>query len=189
MVRKIVKYGDPVLRKKCPQVREVTDEIRTLATDMIETMKAANGVGLAAPQVGVSWQLGVIDVSHDPECISFLRVNGEPCELSAIMPLVFLNPTLTMGRDKIRDQEGCLSFPDLRGDIIRADEVKAEFETLDGERMVVETDGLLSRALQHETDHLNGILFIDRMSAGAKIGLKRKLRFLQEEWAMDEESS
>jgi peptide deformylase len=187
MVRNIVKYGDPVLRRKCPPVTEVTDEIRTLAADMIDTMKAANGVGLAAPQVGVSAQIAVIDVSHDPECISFLQVDGKPCPLENIMPLVFLNPVLTLGKARIRDQEGCLSFPRLHADIVRAERLRAEFLTLDGIRMTIETDGLLSRAFQHETDHLNGILFIDRMSAGAKVGLKRKLRLLQEEWAEDEE--
>jgi peptide deformylase len=183
MVRKIVLYPEPVLRAKCRLVSEVTGDHRQLAADMLETMRAANGVGLAAPQVGVDEQLAVIDVSHNPQCVTYLRVNGTPADLVKAMPLVFLNPKLETGKEKITDEEGCLSFPDLRSPIRRSMDVKATFQTLDGRTMTVETDGLLARALQHEIDHLNGILFIDRMSAAAKVGLKRKLARLQEEWA------
>ncbi len=186
MVLPIVRYPDPVLRAKCRQVTEVTPEIRQFAEDMIETMRAANGVGLAAPQVARDIQLAVIDVSHNPNCITYLRINGEPVEITAHMPVIFLNPQLELGKDKDVDEEGCLSFPRLRGDIRRSEDIKVTFKTLDGETQTWETDGLLARAFQHEIDHLNGILFIDRLSAAAKVGLKRKLGRLMQEWTEDD---
>lgn len=183
MVLPIVRYPDPVLRAKCRAIPEATAEVRQLAEDMIETMRAANGVGLAAPQVARDVQLAVIDVSHNPDCITYLRIDGKPAAMPAHMPVIFLNPRLELGKDKDTDEEGCLSFPHLRGAIRRSEDVKVTFETLDGQTQTWETDGLLARAFQHEIDHLNGILFIDRMSAAAKVGLKRKLNRLMEEWA------
>lgn len=186
MLLPIVRYPEPVLRAKCRPITAVTPEHRELAADMLETMKAANGVGLAAPQVGQDVQLAVIDVSHNPDCVSYFRINGQEADMVRHMPMIFLNPTLELGREKDVDEEGCLSFPRLRGDIRRSLDAKITFQTLDGEEVVVETDGLLARAFQHEIDHLNGILFIDRMSAAAKVGLKRKLKRLMEEWAEDD---
>ncbi len=185
MVLKIVRYPAPVLRAKCRAITEVTPEIRQLAEDMIETMRDANGVGLAAPQVAVDQQLAVIDVSHNPQCLTFLRINGVRADMVANMPVVFMNPVLELGKDKDVDEEGCLSFPRLRGDIRRSEQVKVTFTNLSGETQTWEMDGLLARAFQHEIDHLNGILFIDRLSAVAKVGLKRKLTRLMEEWAED----
>jgi peptide deformylase len=185
MVLKIVRYPAPVLRAKCRAITEVTPEIRQLAEDMIDTMREANGVGLAAPQVAVDQQLAVIDVSHNPQCLTFLRINGVRADMVANMPVVFMNPVLELGKDKDVDEEGCLSFPRLRGDIRRSEQVKVTFTNLSGETQTWETDGLLARAFQHEIDHLNGILFIDRLSAVAKVGLKRKLTRLMEEWAED----
>jgi peptide deformylase len=185
MVLKIVRYPAPVLRAKCRAITEVTPEIRELAENMIDTMRDANGVGLAAPQVAVDQQLAVIDVSHNPQCLTFLRINGVRADMVANMPVVFMNPVLELGKDKDVDEEGCLSFPRLRGDIRRSEQVKVTFTNLSGETQTWETDGLLARAFQHEIDHLNGILFIDRLSAVAKVGLKRKLTRLMEEWAED----
>lgn len=182
MIRPIVFYPQPVLRKVASEVGEVTEEIRTLAEDMVETMYDANGVGLAAPQVGVSLQLAVVDVSHDPECISYLRINGEDVSLDEISPLTFLNPKLELRGPKDTDVEGCLSFPDLRGDITRPFEVKATVETLDGGTLVIETDGLFARAIQHETDHLFGKLFIDRMTSARKLAIRRQLREMQQQF-------
>jgi peptide deformylase len=183
MVRKIVFYPEPVLRAKCRDITHVTAEHRQLATDMLETMNEAHGVGLAAPQVGVDLQLAVIDVSHNPQCVSYLRIDGQDADLVKSMPIIFLNPKIELGRDKESGEEGCLSFPDLRSQIRRSLDVEVTYQTLDGATVKLETDGLLARAFQHEIDHLNGILFIDRMSAAAKVGLKRKLARLQEEWA------
>jgi peptide deformylase len=185
MVLKIVLYPTPVLRAKCREISEITPTIHKLAEDMIETMHAANGVGLAAPQVAVDQQIAVIDVSHNPQCLTYLRINGERVDMVKHMPIVFMNPVLDLGKSKAVDEEGCLSFPRLRGDIRRSDEIKVTFQTLAGETQTWECDGLLARAFQHEIDHLNGILFIDRLSAVSKVSLKRKLARLMQEWEED----
>ncbi|OYW28631.1 MAG: peptide deformylase [Chthoniobacter sp. 12-60-6] len=187
MVRKIVRYPEPVLRAKCRLVTEVTSEIRTLAADMLETMRDANGVGLAAPQIAVDLQLAVIDVSHNPDCITFMKVNGEKVDMVQHMPVVLMNPQLDLGSAKEIGEEGCLSFPRLRGDIRRSSQIKVTYTNLDGQLVTVETDGLLARAFQHEIDHLNGILFIDRLNAVAKVSIKRKLARLMQEWEEDDE--
>ena len=183
MIIPIVMYGDPVLRAKCTRVEEVTDEIRELADNMMETMRDAHGVGLAAPQVGVPVRLAIVDVSHDPECISYLRIDGEEKTLEEAMPFTFINPEIDFGEEKETQQEGCLSFPDMRGDIPRPEAITARLTLLDGRTIEVETDGLLARAIQHETDHLNGVLFIDRMSSAAKAGLKGRLKRMQKEFS------
>lgn len=178
MILEIVQYGHPVLRERCKPVVQVDDALRQLAADMLETMYDANGVGLAAPQIGQPIRLAVVDVSHDPECISFLKVDGRDAPLASIMPLVFINPELEFTGPKERDTEGCLSIQDVRAEVNRPGALKAKLPQLDGSTLEIETDGLLARAIQHETDHLNGVLFIDRVSPAAKIALKRKLRRL-----------
>jgi len=181
MVREIVLYGDPVLRHKCKPVAEITPELHALAADMLETMEAAHGVGLAAPQIGLDLQFAVIDVSDSEEPMTFLRVDGQDTSLAEFMPLVFMNPELSFPqKDKAVMNEGCLSFPDVRADVTRPDVVKASVMLLDGSRVEIETDGLFSRALQHETDHLFGILFIDRISPAGKLALKRKIQRMRE---------
>ncbi|WP_009957923.1 peptide deformylase [Verrucomicrobium spinosum] len=185
MILPIVIYGDPVLRVKCKPITEVTEEIRKLSQDMIETMHNARGVGLAAPQVGIALQLAVIEVPPDDESVTYVRLNGEDTPLAEAMPLIFLNPKLDHGKEKAMGEEGCLSIPDLRSEVRRSAGVKVEYQTLDGETRTIEADGLLARALQHEIDHLNGILFIDRLSAAAKLGVRRKLKRLMLEWEED----
>lgn len=178
MTLDIVQLGHPVLRERCRPVEAVDADLRKLVDDMIETMYAAQGVGLAAPQVGVPLRLAVVDVAHDPECISFLKVNGEEADLADHMPLVFLNPELEFGERKESDTEGCLSIHDVRAEVKRPASIRAKLPQLDGSVLELETDGLLARAIQHETDHLNGVLFIDRISPAAKVRLKRKLKRL-----------
>ncbi len=178
MILDIVQYGHPVLRKKCKPVEVVDDSILELAENMVETMIDASGVGLAAPQVNRDIQLAVVDVSHDPECITFLRVNGEDTKMEDIMPIVFINPELTLEGPREVDTEGCLSIYDIRAQVRRPSIVKAKLTMLDGSVMELEADGLLARAIQHECDHLNGILFVDRISTAAKVSMKRKLRRL-----------
>ena len=178
MILEITQYGNPILRKKCQPVKEVTAELKKLAEDMIETMVDAQGVGLAAPQIDWDLQLAVVDVSHDPECITYLRVDGEDAKLESVMPLVFINPALEFGPDKESATEGCLSIDGITAEVRRPTEVKATLELLDGRTIVVEADGLLSRAIQHEVDHLNGILFVDRLSTASKVSIRRKLKRL-----------
>lgn len=181
MILPIVIYGDPVLRVDCPPVTDVTEETRALAENMVETMYEADGVGLAAPQVGVALQLAVVDVSHAPELQSYFRVDGQEAVLKEWMPLVFTNPDIEPGRARAESNEGCLSFPGLRYQIKRPAQITARLTLLDGRVITVETDGLLARALQHETDHLHGRLFIDRLSSVDKLTLKRRLREMYED--------
>ena len=178
MVLEICQYGDPVLRKKCLPVKEVDDTILKLADDMIETMVDANGVGLAAPQIGQDIRLAIVDVSHDPECISFLKIDGEDAKLEDCMPLVFINPTLELSGQRESDTEGCLSIDGVTSAVRRLSIVKATLPQLDGSVIVLESDGLLARAIQHEVDHLNGVLFVDRLSPASKLSVKRKLKKL-----------
>jgi peptide deformylase len=181
MILDIVQYGSPILRQRCRPVEVVDDRILRLVGDMLETMVEAHGVGLAAPQVGEDLRLAVIDVSHDPECVSYLRVNGQSVAVESIMPLVFINPELEYGAEKEIDTEGCLSIQGIRAPVKRPSEVKATLPQLDGSVLVVETDGLLARALQHEIDHLNGVLFVDRLSPVAKVQMKNRLKKLLNE--------
>lgn len=178
MILEITQYGNPILRKKCRKIAEVTDELKQLGDDLIETMVSAQGVGLAAPQVDRDIQMAVVDVSHDPECITYLRVDGEVAKMEELMPLVFINPILEFGSIKESATEGCLSIDGINAEVRRPSEVKATLQTLDGSIIVVETDGLLSRAIQHEVDHLNGILFVDRLSTASKVSIRRKLKQL-----------
>ena len=184
MVREIVLYGDPVLREKCKPVTEITPDLHALAADMIETMRAADGVGLAAPQIGLGIQFAVVDVSESEEPMTFLKVNGEDAKLADWMPLQFMNPELSFPKkEKAVMNEGCLSFPEVRAEVRRPDVVRAKLRLLDGRDVEIETDGLLSRAIQHETDHLLGILFIDRTSPAVKLTLKKKIQKMWDKYA------
>lgn len=179
MVREIVKYGDPVLRVKGKRIGEIDADIRELAESMLETMRAANGVGLAAQQIGVPLQLTVIDVSDVEDRPSTMRVDGKFVDLNKWMPLVLINPQLELGSSRETGIEGCLSFPEITADIERASAVKARARLLDGREVEFDASGLLSRALQHEVDHLNGVLFIDRMNSAAKTALAGRLKRMQ----------
>ena len=178
MVLEITQYGDPVLRKKCRNIDEVDEAIVKLVDDMLETMVAAHGVGLAAPQVGIDLRLAVVDVSHDPECVSLFKVNGEDAKMEDVMPLVFINPELMLDGPRESESEGCLSIRDIQANVRRPSMVKATLPQLDGTVLEIEADGLLARALQHEVDHLNGVLFVDRISPAAKVSVRRKLKRL-----------
>ncbi len=177
----IVRYGDPVLRAKGKRIAKVDEHIRALAENMLETMHAANGVGLAAQQVGEALRLTVIDVGAAEDQSSTMKLNGEEVDAKASMPLVLLNPEISLGEENILGVEGCLSFPEITADISRASTVTGRAETLEGTKVEIEATGLLARALQHEVDHLNGILFVDRMSAVTKVALRSRLRRMKKE--------
>jgi peptide deformylase len=181
MIRDIVIYGDPVLRTKGKRIEEIDDEIRALAGDMLETMYDANGVGLAAQQVGKALQLTVIDVSDAESRPSQMWIAGEEVDPKHHMPLILVNPELQLSEESVVGTEGCLSFPEITAEIPRPGKVKVNAQDLQGNRIEFEAAGLLSRALQHEMDHLNGILFIDRMSSAAKASLAGKLKRLAAE--------
>lgn len=181
MIREIVIYGDPVLRTKGKQIERIDGEIRSFAADMLETMYEANGVGLAAQQVGRALQLTVIDVSDAESRPSQMWIAGEEVDLKEHMPLILLNPEVQLGQELEVGTEGCLSFPEITVEIPRPTKVRVTAQDLHGNRIEFEAAGLLSRAVQHETDHLNGILFIDRMSSATKAALAGKLKRLAAE--------
>jgi peptide deformylase len=175
----IFEYGEPILRAKGKRIDKVDDHIRELAANMLETMQAANGVGLAAQQVGEAIQLTVLDVSPVEDRPSTMTFNGEHVDPKEKMPLVLINPEITLGAETDVGIEGCLSFPDITSDIERAESVTVHAETLENEKIEIEATGLLARAIQHEIDHLNGILFIDRMSSATKASLASRLKRMQ----------
>lgn len=179
MILEIVQYGNPVLREKGREVKAVDEKIKKLAADMLETMRSANGVGLAAQQVGVPVQMTVIDVADIEDRPSAMFIGDGEVKLEDYMPLVLLNPQLKLSKDKEIGSEGCLSFPEMHADITRASGVRCKAQLLDGKEIEFDASGLLARALQHEVDHLHGILFIDRMNAAAKASVAGRLKRLQ----------
>jgi len=175
----IVKYGNPVLRAKGARIETITEEIRQLADAMIETMRKANGVGLAAQQVGRALQLAVVDVAGVDDRPSLMLVDGKEVVVEEWMPMVLVNPVLTLGKEKEFGTEGCLSFPEISEEIQRSVVVGVKTRLIDGRDVEFEARGFLARALQHEVDHLNGILFIDRMNSATKASLSGRLKRMQ----------
>ena len=181
MILPILQYGDQTLRTKGNRIEEIDDRIRELAANMIETMHAAHGVGLAAQQIGEALQLTVLDVSQVEDRPSTLKLNGEDIDPQTAMPLVLINPEIEPRGETEVGVEGCLSFPEITGDIERSQSVRVRAQNLEGDTIEFEAGGLLARAIQHEHDHLHGILFIDRMRSAAKAALSSRLRRLQKE--------
>jgi peptide deformylase len=179
MLLTVVKYGSPVLRKKGARIDEVTPAIKKLIADMFETMYAYKGIGLAAQQVGLALQLTVLDVRGVSDRPSSLEIAGKPMDVHAFMPLVLINPVLTPVGKSVTGPEGCLSFPEIFADITRPDVVDVKALDRDGRSVEFRCGGLLARAIQHETDHLHGILFIDRMDRQTKEQLRPELESLQ----------
>ncbi len=181
MILSISQYGDPILRVKGKRIEKIDDHIRELAANMIETMHAANGVGLAAQQVGEALHLTVLDVSQVEDRPSTMKLNGEDVDPKTAMPVVLINPEIEIGGATEIGTEGCLSFPEITGQIERAKSIITRAQTVEGDTIAIQASGLLARAIQHEVDHLNGILFIDRMNSAAKAALSSRLKRLQKE--------
>jgi peptide deformylase len=179
MVLEIVKFGHPVLRQKGAKIEKITPEIKQLIKDMLETMKDAHGVGLAAQQIGKALQLAVIDVRGIEDRPSTLHLDGQPAEVDSFMPVILINPEIKPVNAAVKGPEGCLSFPEIYADIERPETVDVTVMTVDGKTATFRCGGLLSRAVQHETDHLNGVLFIDRMDRNTKQQLKPEIDDLQ----------
>ena len=180
----IVHYGNPILRKKGKLVVSSDPDLPKLAADMIETMHAAEGIGLAAQQVGLALQFCVVDLRGGDWTFDFELNGAVNPPLDLIMPLIVVNPVVTPRPEPVTTaSEGCLSFPDLHGDIDRPDVIEVRFNDLEGHDNLLTCNGMLSRCIQHEVDHLNGVLFIDRMRPGslaeidlAVKGLKKQTR-------------
>jgi len=181
MVLPIVHYGHPVLRKNGARITAITPAVTKLIKDMLDTMHDAEGVGLAAQQVAQALQLTVIDVREVKERPSTLELNGQPADVAAFMPLVLINPEVKGCGNTVAGPEGCLSFPEIYEDITRPEFVEVSALNAEGKPIQFKAGGLLARAIQHETDHLNGILFIDRMPTKTKQALKPELDTLQAE--------
>ncbi|MBS0657131.1 MAG: peptide deformylase [Verrucomicrobia bacterium] len=180
MVLPIVQYGHPVLRQKGRRVEQIDDRLRQLVADMLETMHDAHGIGLAAQQIGQAIQLAVVDVlSLAKERPSALLVRGEEQDLAQWMPLVLINPELTLEGDRDVISEGCLSFPDINGAVSRPKRALVKTQLLDGRQVEFEAVGMLARCIQHEVDHLNGVLFIDRMNSATRASINGRLKRLQ----------
>jgi len=176
VIHEVVIYGQEVLRHKARPVASVTPEIRTWVRDMLDTMYAARGVGLAAEQIGREESICVIDVPTDaekPECVAF--------NAAIPMPLIMLNPVITATTGEQRNDEGCLSFPEISVPITRPLQATVSYMNLDGKPQSVTAQGLLARAILHETDHLNGVLLVDRMSPLQRLSVAGKLKRLQAE--------
>lgn len=181
MILPIVKFGHPVLRQKGATIDHLTPEIRQLVTDMFDTMYAAHGIGLAAQQVGKALRLTVVDVRGIEDRPSTLSFGGEPADVDGAMPMVLINPEVTPLGGPVPGPEGCLSFPEIFAEVVRAESIEVKASGLDGRTTVFRCSGLLAKAIQHEVDHLNGILFIDRMTSEAKQPLEEELAALMAE--------
>jgi peptide deformylase len=179
MLLPIVKYGHPALRQKGARVESVTAEVRRLVADLLETMHEAAGVGLAAQQVGRALQVTVLDVRGIEDRPSLLEVDGRSLNPEDRMPLVLINPEITPFGPTVSGPEGCLSFPEMFGEIARPESVAVRALDAEGKRIEFKAGGLLGRAIQHEHDHLQWILFIDRMDRETKRKLRPELDALQ----------
>lgn len=160
---RIVQYGEKVLHQTGEPITEFDAELRTLFEDMVETMHGAEGIGLAAQQVGLAKQFCVVDlIGCDPDFEYTLDGAKPPLEL--FMPLALCNPRVELleSKDTVYE-EGCLSFPEIRGDVERRDWIRCGYQDLDGNPHIIEANGLFGRCIQHEVDHLNGTLFTERM--------------------------
>ena len=165
--RPIRKYGDPILRKKAAKVTAFDAALHSAAADMIETMQAAKGIGLAANQIGLTHALCVVDIGLITE---------------GAQPQAFVNPLILQESGKeVSYEEGCLSIPDINEDVLRKEIVRVQYQDLTGVVHEQEYDGTLSRVLQHEIDHLNGVFFVDRLGSLKRKLLSKKLKAIAEE--------
>lgn len=176
MVLEVLKYPDPRLRKKGLSVKAVTPEMRELAKNMLETMVAENGIGLAAPQVGESVRLLVIDTRPTDDDGNVTTEGLTELEKQVQQPIVIFNPEIKVAKDKTTYEEGCLSVPGFFETVDRAQYVEVEGLDIDGKPFTIKTDGLLAICLQHEMDHLEGKLFIDRLSFVKSNKIKNRIQ-------------
>jgi peptide deformylase len=156
----IKKYGDSVLRKKSDLVQKISKDIKRLSEDMLETMYSSHGLGLAAPQVGVSLRV----------CVIYY------VDLGKKLQLVMVNPKIASGSDKILEQEGCLSLPEIFAEVKRFSNIVAEYTDLEGKNKTIEAKDLLARAIQHEIDHLDAKIFIDYLPVWKRRNIEKEIR-------------
>ena len=178
MKYEIRQYGDPVLREQGRPIESVDEEVRTLSRNMLETMYSEQGIGLAAQQIGETRTICVVDVPADAD----VDRAGQRLNPEIVMPIILINPEITQTSDEASSrEEGCLSFPEVCGSVTRPDGVTVKYLDEHGARHEMAVTGLVARAIQHEIDHLNGILFIDHMSTVKRLALKGRLRRMRDE--------
>jgi peptide deformylase len=170
----ILTYPDPILSKKAVDVTEFTPELEQLVTDMLYTMYHAPGIGLAAPQVGKGLRLFVLDVDYDRETVTN-SAGKEETRLSNFRPMVFINPVITGTSGTTTYEEGCLSVPGVYEEVKRYQSIHVKYLDVKGQQHELEADDLLSICIQHENDHLDGIVFIERLSNLKKNFYKKKI--------------
>ena len=162
---KVLNYPHPILKQKCKPLQKINQELRDIAAEMFEIMYASTGVGLAANQVGLPFQMFVMNPTGDRKA----KENE----------YVFINPVILKKTGNAVDNEGCLSFPDIHADVIRSESIEVESISLSGEEQLFQWKDRLARIVQHEMDHLNGVCFVDRLAAAAKLEVRSELDELQ----------
>jgi peptide deformylase len=177
----IVNYGTKVLREKGKAISEFDASLNQLSKDMISTMYEAEGIGLAAQQIGEALQFCVMDVPDHPEYPITCILDGKALSPSLLMPMSLANPKVkVLPGDEYYYEEGCLSFPGINADVARPERIFVTYQDLDGVEHSLECDGLLARCIQHEVDHLNGVLFIDRMEKQTYAEIKKEVQELKQ---------
>jgi peptide deformylase len=175
----IVHYNDPILRKKGNKITEFDNALAIFGRQLVETMHEAGGIGLAAQQVGRAAQVCVVDLRESDAKYNWELDGGHP-PVEIFMPMVIVNPQVEFpaGVQIETVEEGCLSFPEIRGDVARREAIRVKFQDEKGIPHILSCDGLLARCILHEMDHLNGVLFIDRMDKKTRAGLDDAIRSL-----------
>ena len=178
MLLEVKEYNEKVLRKKAKFITAIDDELRTLVVNMFETCYKSDGIGLAAPQVGVSKRLFILSVpveTGEENEEESEEENDESISREDYFEEAFVNPEIISKEGNVVGEEGCLSIPDVYADVERAETITVKYFNLDGEEKELKTDGLIAKAIQHENDHLDGVLFVDRLPMLKKGLMKKKL--------------
>ena len=180
MLLNLSMYGDPVLHKKGDLIKEFSSKLNELYQDMLETMYKEDGIGLAAQQVGKAIQFCVVDVPTHPEYPIMANMDGKDLSPQLLMPMCLANPQIEfLSDEEYYYEEGCLSFPNIKGDVARPEIILVNYQDLDGNSHSLKCDGLLARCIQHEVDHLNGILFTERMDKDVFAKIKAEVKELR----------
>jgi peptide deformylase len=182
MSLKLRYFGDPVLRQSGRKIEKFDDQLATLSQEMIEVMRESDGIGLAAQQIGIAEQFCVMDVPEHPDYPILCVLDGKALSPSLLMPMSLANPVVSpLPSDEYYYEEGCLSFPGINADVARPEKISVSYQDMDGIAHTLECDGLLARCIQHEVDHLNGVLFIDRMEKETYAEIKKEVQSLKKE--------
>jgi peptide deformylase len=182
MSLKLRYFGDPVLRQSGKKIEKFDDQLVDLSSKMLEVMRESEGIGLAAQQIGLAEQFCVMDVPEHPDYPMLCILDGKALTPSLLMPMSLANPVVTpLPSDEFYYEEGCLSFPGINADVARPERIEVSYQDLDGVAHTLECNGLLARCIQHEVDHLNGVLFIDRMEKPTYAEIKKEVQALKQE--------